>query len=136
MTDGAGAPALLERMNMIKPSIGRVVHYRPTGISGVICAALITAVHSDTCINLRVFHADGTDSAPASVDLVQDNNYPSDGRAFAEWMPYQIGQAAKTEQVIADAAAATESAPAGVTLDVADTAPAADAETTAADAAA
>jgi len=108
MTDGAGAPALLERMNMIKPTIGRVVHYRPTGISGVICAALITAVHSDTCINLRAFHADGTDSAPASVDLVQDDNYPSDGRPFAEWMPYQIGQAAKTEQVIADTAAAAD----------------------------
>lgn len=108
MTDGAGAPALTERMNMIEPTIGRVVHYRPTGISGVICAALITAVHSDTCINLRVFHADGTDSAPASVDLVQDDNYPSDGRAFAEWMPYQIGQAAKTEQVIAEAAATAD----------------------------
>lgn len=108
MTDGAGTPALLERMDMIKPSIGRVVHYRPTGISGVICAALITAVHSDTCINLRAFHADGTDSAPASVDLVQDDNYPSDGRAFAEWMPYQIGQAAKTEQVIAEAAATAD----------------------------
>lgn len=108
MTDGAGAPALVERMNMIKPTIGRVVHYRPTGISGVICAALITAVHSDTCINLRAFHADGTDSAPASVDLVQDDNYPSDGRPFAEWMPYQIGQAAKAEPVIADAVAAVD----------------------------
>lgn len=110
MTDGAGAPALLERMNMIKPTIGRVVHYRPNGIAGVVCAALITAVHSDTCINLRAFHADGTDSAPASIDLVQDDNYPTDGRPFAEWMPYQIGQAAKTEQVIAEAAAATETA--------------------------
>lgn len=108
MTDGAGSPALVERMNMIKPTIGRVVHYRPTGISGVICAALITAVHSDTCINLRAFHADGTDSAPASVDLVQDDNYPSDGRPFAEWMPYQIGQAAKAEPVIADAVAAVD----------------------------
>lgn len=108
MTDGAGAPALLERMNMIKPTIGRVVHYRPTGVSGVICAALITAVHSDTCINLRAFHADGTDSAPASVDLVQDDNYPSDGRPFAEWMPYQIGQAAKTEQIITNTAAAAD----------------------------
>ena len=108
MTDGAGAPALLERMNMIKPTIGRVVHYRPTGISGVICAARITAVHSDTCINLRAFHADGTDSAPVSVDLVQDDNYPSDGRPFAEWMPYQIGQAAKAEPVIADTAAAAD----------------------------
>lgn len=93
---------------MIKPTIGRVVHYRPTGISGVICAALITAVHSDTCINLRAFHADGTDSAPVSVDLVQDDNYPSDGRPFAEWMPYQIGQAAKAEPVIADAVAAVD----------------------------
>ncbi len=91
---------------MIKPSVGRVVHFRPTGISGIVCAALITAVHSDTCVNLRVFHPDGTDTAPASVHLVQDDNYPNDGSHFAEWMPYQIGQAAKTEQVIANATAA------------------------------
>jgi len=33
------------------------------------CAAIVTAVNDDGSVNLRVFHPDGTDSAPAGVVL-------------------------------------------------------------------
>lgn len=33
------------------------------------CAAIVTAVNADGSVNLRVFHPDGTDSAPAGVVL-------------------------------------------------------------------
>ncbi len=32
-------------------------------------AAIVTAINADGSVNLRVFHADGTDSAPAGVML-------------------------------------------------------------------
>ena len=59
MTDRAGAPALHERTNMkVNDS---VLH------NG--CAAIVTAINADGSVNLRVFHPDGTDSAPAGVML-------------------------------------------------------------------
>lgn len=59
MTDWAGAPALHERIGMkVNDS---VLH------NG--CAAIVTAVNDDGSVNLRVFHPDGTDSAPAGVVL-------------------------------------------------------------------
>lgn len=33
------------------------------------CAAIVTAGNADGSVNLRVFHPDGTDSAPAGVML-------------------------------------------------------------------
>ena len=33
------------------------------------CAAIVTAVNEDGSVNLRVFHPDGSDSAPAGVKL-------------------------------------------------------------------
>lgn len=40
------------------------------------CAAIVTAVNADGSVNLRVFHPDGTDSAPAGVTL--DSPAPAD----------------------------------------------------------
>lgn len=95
---------LKEDYKMIKPTVGRVVLYHPSvntaypHFAGVPLAAIITHVHSDSCINLAVFDADGNSHGETSVDLVQDDNsgrpYP-----YAEWMPYQKGQAAKTEKL-------------------------------------
>lgn len=59
-------------------------------------AALVTYVHSDTMVNLAVFDANGVPFAETSVTLVQDNQPVPAGR-YCEWMPYQKGQAAKTE---------------------------------------
>lgn len=35
-------------------------------------AAIVTAINADGSVNLRVFHADGTDTAPAGVMLDVD----------------------------------------------------------------
>lgn len=43
----------------MKPSIGRIVHYVTSTKAHV--AAIITAVWSDTCVNLRVFY-DGSNN--------------------------------------------------------------------------
>lgn len=60
MTDGAGSPALVHERTSMKIN-DQVLH------NG--CAAIVTAVHGDGSVNLRVFHPDGTDSAPAGVML-------------------------------------------------------------------
>jgi hypothetical protein len=38
------------------PSIGRIVHYAPR--KGAVVPAIITAVHDENCVNLRVFVED------------------------------------------------------------------------------
>lgn len=86
---------------MIKPTVGRVVWYHPSGASSTDqpCAAIVAHVWSDTCINLATFSANGESSFQTSVFLYQNetgSERPSSG--YAEWMPYQQGQAAKTEE--------------------------------------
>lgn len=83
---------------MIRPSIGRVVWLRrPGNASGQPEAALITFVHSDSMINVGGFDANGSPIAASSVLLVQGDMPlpPGVGYTYAEWMPYQKGQAAK-----------------------------------------
>lgn len=88
---------------MIKPTIGRVVWFTPSKNStqpGFVAgdqklAALIAYVHSDKMVNLAVFDANGNSHSVCSVELIQEG-YPKDSNGFyCEWMPYQIGQAAK-----------------------------------------
>ena len=83
---------------MIKPTIGRVVWFWPNGITLTTSpqAAIVAYVHSDTCVNLAVFDGNGYASSRTSVTLYQgEGERPSS--AHCEWMPYQKGQAAKTE---------------------------------------
>ncbi|MEN6540880.1 MAG: hypothetical protein ABFC67_14830 [Mizugakiibacter sp.] len=93
-------------MSFIKPTVGRVVHYTPGPTekipgngSGQPLAALIAFVHSDSCVNLAVFDANGNNHSRTSVPLVQDDTGLLPEWGFAQWMPYQKGQAAKTEQL-------------------------------------
>lgn len=89
---------------MIKPSIGRVVWFTPsksdpslTG-SDQPLAAIITYVHSDVMVNLAVFDANGSVAPRTSAYLVPDDEVPEIYREngyYAEWMPFQKGQAAK-----------------------------------------
>jgi cell wall-associated NlpC family hydrolase len=78
---------------MIKPTVGRVVWYRPTGASGATHAAIVCGINSDTNVNLAVFglYGDGP-SQHTSVPLKQEDSETFSG-PYAEWMPYQIGQA-------------------------------------------
>ena len=83
---------------MIKPTIGRVVwfHAHTSTPDQQPNAALIAYVHSDTLVNLAVFDANGFPTAESSVLLYQGDTPRPVGR-YCEWMPYQQGQAAKTE---------------------------------------
>lgn len=88
---------------MIKPTVGRVVWFYPSGTRppNQPFAALIAHVWSDTCVNLAIFDANGQPLPPGhtSILLVQDGNLtPSEGN-YCCWMPYQVGQATKTEEL-------------------------------------
>jgi len=88
---------------MIKPTVGRVVLYKPQSTERFAdddgaqrWPAIVTNVWSDTCINVTVFDPNGTSvGGRCSVTLAQDYEEAQEG--WCEWMPYQKGQAAKTE---------------------------------------
>jgi hypothetical protein len=83
---------------MIKPTIGRVVWFHPSGSTSdqQPLAALIAYVHSETMVNLATFDVNGVASGATSVFLYQgDTDRPQS--YYCEWMPYQQGQAARTE---------------------------------------
>lgn len=83
---------------MIKPTIGRIVHFRNVdALDEQPQAAIIAYVHSDRLINLSVFDANGNAHPRIGVQLVhEDDLLPIEG-VFAEWMEYQISQAKKYE---------------------------------------
>jgi hypothetical protein len=89
---------------MIKPTIGRVVWFTPSKYSdlpssgGQALVALIVHVHSDKLVNLAVFDSNGYQHPVTSVDLIQDGEQKPVEGGYCEWMPYQKGQAAKTEK--------------------------------------
>lgn len=90
---------------MIKPTVGRVVWYHPgAGADSYMVrngadpmAAIVTAVHSDTLVNLVVFDANGIPNSRTSVRLIQEGEGVEPSDRYCEWMPFQKGQAAKTE---------------------------------------
>lgn len=84
---------------MIKPTVGRVVWVQRR--SGSINSsqpesATVVYVHSDIVINVRGWDANGVPFVLTSLTLDQGQDIPADW-VRAEWMPYQKGQAAKTE---------------------------------------
>lgn len=82
---------------MISPTIGRVVlvHSRAPDATGP-WPCLVVKVFSDRCINAAGFNEWGTPVSFSSLPLLQDDD-AAPSSAYAEWMPYQKGQAAKTE---------------------------------------
>lgn len=82
---------------MIKPTIGRVVWYHPDKPHEQPWAAIVCFVHNDSLVNLSVFDENGLGKSKLEVTLVQPDNERPEG-AYCEWMPYQLGQAAKTEE--------------------------------------
>lgn len=93
-------------MTTIVPTVGRVVWFHPspnTAESGFThpaqgqpLAAIVAHVHSPNLVNLAVFDADGRSHSRTSVPLHQGSDERPQG-FYCEWMPYQKGQAAKTE---------------------------------------
>lgn len=83
---------------MIKPTIGRVVWFWQDSTQQQPLPGIVCYVHDDTRINLATFDVNGNSQPRTSVFLWQgDSERPTS--YFAEWMPYQKGQAAKTEQL-------------------------------------
>lgn len=107
---------------IIKPTVGRKVWYRPSaadmaGNHGMKCVngqpldATIVAVWGDRMVNLLVLDSYGRSFSLTSVTLLQEGDAPQKDAednivsAYAEWMPFQVGQA-KAAQPEADAAPA------------------------------
>ena len=92
---------------MIKPTVGRKVWYRPspfdkTGIGAMQVAgeqpldATVIAVWGERCVNLQVIDITGKTFTKMSATLLQEGDAPppvEGGGGYAEWMPYQQGQA-------------------------------------------
>jgi len=86
---------------MITPTIGRVMWYWPVaGRRGAQpYASIVTYVHNDHMVNLVAFTTDGSPFPVQSIAIIQDGSpYTADDLPYAEWMPYQIGQAKKHER--------------------------------------
>jgi hypothetical protein len=90
---------------VIEPTVGRIVWAYPYDGDYEPLAAIITAVKNSRLITAHVFHPNGV-PFPLTLRLRQDDD-PSLVRPYAEWMPYQKGQAAKTEAAEAAAARAS-----------------------------
>jgi hypothetical protein len=101
---------------IITPTNGRVVWYTPCerdtagedGMKhfGAPLTAHIVAVWGDRMVNLTVFDGCGTPFRRLSVTLVQPGDPKPESGRYCEWMPYQMGQAKKTEEAEAKLAAA------------------------------
>jgi hypothetical protein len=87
---------------MIPPTNGRVVWYWPSrddkDIGHQPQAAMVVFVHSNRVVNLVGYTHSGQFFPATSVPLLQDGDMAPATGHFAEWMPYQKGQAARTEQ--------------------------------------
>ena len=87
-------------MTKILPTVGRVVWFTPSKLSGdgffahiygrKPLAAIVAHV-----VNLAVFDSNGVSHSRTSVRLVQAGEDKPEHGYFCEWMPYQVGQAAK-----------------------------------------
>lgn len=89
---------------MIKPTIGRVVWYYPGpneppyGAPGdTPMAAIVCDVHSDRLVNLSVCDRSGHWHPRTSVPLAQPEDELRPQGSYCSWMPFQLGQAARTE---------------------------------------
>lgn len=94
---------------IITPTIGRKVWYRHDGaplVSGLPAPwsptsygdqpmdATVVYVWGDRMVNLRVTDHDGNTFIVTSCTLVQEGD-ATPGNRHCQWMPYQLGQAAK-----------------------------------------
>jgi hypothetical protein len=95
----------------IEPTVGRVVLYTPPkshyAHAAAPLAATVAHVHADGRINLGYLDDRGYPLTAQNVRLIQEGE-ERPAAMFAEWMPYQIGQAALLAEWIAHKAARAE----------------------------
>jgi hypothetical protein len=94
-------------MSIIIPTIGRKLYYHPHGNAAIVryddtqpvdatvvyVWPLATADQQHYLLNLLVVDHTGRAHVATSVPLIQDGDTAPEGSAYAEWMPYQVGQA-------------------------------------------
>jgi hypothetical protein len=98
----------MSEQKIIPPTVGRKVWLELNGATsiprftsdGIIASvgqpidATITAVWGDRMINIAGFDAHGAPYTLHSITLLQPGDpIPDYGRIYAQWMPYQVGQA-------------------------------------------
>ena len=77
-----------------------VAHDHITRAEGQPLAAIITHVYGDRTVNLVVFNSIGAPHSRTYVQLMQpEDDIPDPRYSYCRWMEYQIGQAAKTEEL-------------------------------------
>jgi threonine dehydrogenase-like Zn-dependent dehydrogenase len=83
--------------NIINPTVGRIVWYR--GLDGKTRDAVVAAVHGPFSLNLYVFGIDPMDHEQGYKTTVTHADPEIEPGCLPswDWMPYQKGQAAKTE---------------------------------------
>lgn len=88
-------------MALIHPTVGRRVWYWPAANDKSLainnrlqpCDAGIAFVWNDALINVSVADHSGNMHSRTSVRLLQEGEHANAGEAYAQWMPYQTGQA-------------------------------------------
>lgn len=88
---------------MIQPTVGRVVWFRPDPTAKQLVidpdqplSATIAFVHNSELVNLTIHAHDGNAHPRRNVRLVHEGECPI---GCCTWMPYQRGQAAKTDSL-------------------------------------
>ncbi len=96
---------------VIVPTVGRVVHYYPPRgaayfADAPLCAFVASVIH-ERCVNLFIVTPNGNYVAnpPTGIRMLQpvdieemDGSELQEG-GYCRWMDYQVGQAAKTEEL-------------------------------------
>jgi len=80
-------------MNIITPTVGRIVHYTPSPGDSYVSlahqdqplAAIIVYVHTDKYVNLSVFDADGRCHRRAGVLLLPFSSQPLPEGNYCRW---------------------------------------------------
>jgi hypothetical protein len=102
---------------MITPTVGRVVWYWPSLFDLATMrqidveqpfTAQVLYTRSERNVNLLVTDHYGGTHFRQGVQLKQEGDNVTPGQSFAEWMPYQLGQAKKHEAEAAPQAAAQQ----------------------------
>jgi len=84
----------------IEPTIGRVVWFARGRDQSEPFAAMIAFVHpGGTHVNLRYMDHNADSHKAMNVPLVNYGENPPAEGPCCTWMPYQFGQAAKTQQI-------------------------------------
>lgn len=84
---------------MIEPTVGRIVWFYESSAPSSPRAGIVAKVWNSWMVNLAVIEEDGKLTPKIFVDLLQDREGPQGKFCWCEWMPYQKGQAAKTEEL-------------------------------------